>query len=84
MGRGKIGAQHSDSFVNCHICGTENNVDKQVYIIATDNNHGAEYAGKSCDSCKTLITVVISTFGATSIENELIKKQNINGNTKKK
>ncbi len=75
MGRSINSLQHSDSYVNCHICGTTNNVDKQVYIIATDNNHGAEYAGKSCDNCKTLITVVISTYGATSIENELIKKQ---------
>ncbi len=71
MGNTKNPSRHSDAIVNCHICDTPNNVDVEVYRIQTDNNHGNDYAGKSCSNCKVMITVVVSIWGARSIENEL-------------
>lgn len=73
MGRPNSNIGHYDSYINCHICKTSNNVDKQVYRIETDNTHGNQFAAKHCDKCKTLITVVVGMCGVRSIESELIR-----------
>ncbi len=73
----KLKAQnHSDSYVNCHICETRHNVDLQVYKINTDNNHGKDIAGTKCTNCGTLMSVVITIYGVRTVENLL--KERIN------
>lgn len=68
------------SFVNCHVCGSLEDVSKTAYVL---NGGKKETCGQSCSKCGTVMTIVITMQGLRTLEN-LIKIDHENRNKTRK